>query len=134
MIKKLYNLKKLQTNQELLQKQQLLASIQTVKDDIKQTNYDMLNAKVSALGAINNFKILAIHKNTMKDHIIKLNKQVGYLKYEVTKKDKILIQLNKETEQFKYMKEQQDKEKFKQIIKAEEETSNEYVQSRWAIK
>jgi gamma-glutamyl phosphate reductase len=134
MIKKLYNLKKLQTNQELLQKQQLLASIQSAKDEIEQTNYDMLNAKVSALGAINNFKILAIHKNTMKEHIIKLNKQVGYLKYEVTKKDKILIQLNKETEQFKYMKEQQDKENFKKILKAEEEASNEYVQSRWAIK
>jgi len=134
MINKLYNLKKLQTNQELLQKQQLLASIKSTEDEIVQTNYDMTHAKVSALGAINNFKILAIHKNTMKDHIINLSKKKNNLQHEVLQKEKILIELNKETEQFKYIKKQQEKAKFKKMIKAEEEASSEYVQSKWGTK
>ncbi len=131
MINKLYNLKKLQTNQQLLQKQQLLANIHTIDEELEITHKSLSTATVQVMGAINDFRILAIHKNTMKEHIIKLNQRKVYLLADVEKYNKIIIELNKETEQFKYIKEQQDKERFKKIIKAEEEAASEYVQAKW---
>ena len=132
MINKLYNLKKLQTNQQLLQKQQLLSNISTIEEEIDETTKSISSATVQAMGAINDFKVLEIHKNTMKSHILKLEQRKEYLLREVERYNKIIIELNKETEQFKYIKEQEEKKAFKNQIKLEEEAASEYVQSRWA--
>ncbi len=131
MINKLYNLKKLQTNQQLLQRQQLLANIDSIDEEIEITYKSISTATVQAVGAISDFKVLAIHKNTMKSHIIKLNQRKSYLLLEVEKYNKLIIELNKETEQFKYIKDEEDKKRFKEMIKAEEETAAEYVQAKW---
>ena len=131
MINKLYNLKKLQTNQQLLQKQQLLSNISTIEEEIDETTKSISSATVQAMGAINDFKVLEIHKNTMKSHILKLEQRKEYLLREVERYNKIIIELNKETEQFKYIKEQEEKRIFKNQIKLEEEAASEYVQSRW---
>ncbi len=133
MINKLYNLKRLQTNQQILQKQQLLSSIASIDEEVENTHKSISTATVQAIGAINDFKILAIHKNTMKNHIVKLNQRKSQLLNEVEKHNKILIELNKETEQFKYIKEKQAKEKFKKTIKAEEEAAAEYIQAKWKV-
>jgi len=131
MINKLYNLKKLQTEQQYLQRQQLISSVASIDEEIESTNHSISTASVQTLGAINDFKVLAIHKNTMKNHIIKLDQKRTHLLNEIERFNKIIMELNKETEQFKYIKQQQDKEKFKKIIKTEEETAAEYVQAQW---
>ncbi len=131
MINKLYNLKKLQTNQQLLQKQQLLASVHQADEELDATHKSLSTATVQTMGAISDFRVLAIHKNTMKDHIVKLNQKKANLLVRIEKYDKIIVELNKETEQYKYIKEQQEKEKFKKMIKIEEETASEYVQAKW---
>ena len=69
----------------------------------------------------------------MKSHIQKLNQKKSYLLKEIEKFNKILVELNKETEQFKYIQDQVKKEKFKKIIKLEEESSAEYVQANWKV-
>ena len=131
MIDKLYNLKKLQTDQQVLAKQQLLAKISQLEDDIDKTVDNLNSASVSTLGAISDFKVLEMHKNTMKEHISKLNRDKTNLLKQVDKYNEIIIELNKETEQFKYIKEQMKKEKFNKMIKDEETTSSEYMQAKW---
>jgi len=130
MINKLYNLKELQTRQQLLQKQQILANIQNIDEEIEETKQSIIQASVQTLGAISDFKILEIHKNTMKEHIFKLEQKKSFLQNEAKKFDKIIIELNKEKEQFKYIKQQIQKEKFKKLIKSEEEASSEYIQAK----
>ncbi len=131
MISKLYNLKKLQVNQQLLQKQQLVASVNSIDEEIEITHKSLSTATVQVMGAISDFRILAIHKNTMKSHIVKLNQQKISLVSQIENYNKIIVELNKEMEQFKYIKEQQAKEKFKKILKAEDEAAAEYVQAQW---
>jgi len=131
MIKKLYNLKKLQTQQQLLQKQQLVVKVASIDEEIDTTFKSISSASVQAIGAISDFKVLEIHKNTMKSHIVKLNQAKSHLHREISQLNKLIIQLNKETEQFKYIKQQQEKEAFKKLIKAEEEASAEYVSAKW---
>jgi len=131
MINKLYKLKKMQTNQQMQQRQQILSNIAAIDDDIELTHKNISTATVQTIGAIGDFKVLEIHKNTMRNHIFKLNQQKSHYLKEVERYNKIIIELNKETEQFKYIKQQQEKEKFKKLIKVEEEAASEYVQSKW---
>ncbi len=131
MINKLYNLKKIQTNQQLLQKQQALSSIKNIEEEIEETNKSISSTSVQSIGAIRDFKVLAIHKNTMKNHIIQLNQQKAKLFMQVKQFDILLVELNKETEQFKYLLDQEKKAKFKKLIKEEEDTAAEFVQAQW---
>ncbi len=131
MINKLYNLKKLQTNQQLLQRQQLLSNISSIEEEMEDTHNSISNATVQIMGAIRDFKVLEIHKNTMRSHILKLEQRKSYLLREVEKYNKIIIELNKETEQFKYIKEEEAKKAFKLQIKVEEDAAAEYVQAKW---
>ncbi len=131
MITKLYNLKKLQTNQQILQREQLLNNIHTIEQEVETTHRNISSATVQSIGAINDFKILEIHKNTMKNHIVKLNQKRSFLLKEVSKYSQIIIELNKQTEQYKYIKDEEEKVAFKKIIKDEEEDAQEYVQARW---
>lgn len=131
MINKLYNLKKLQTQQQVLQRQQLLSKVESLNEEIQDTNKSISGANVQAIGAISDFKVLEMHKNTMKSHIVKLNQKKTHMVREIENYNKIIIELNKETEQFKYIKDQQAKEKLKKQIKEDEEISAEYVQARW---
>jgi Fe2+ or Zn2+ uptake regulation protein len=131
MINKLYNLKNLQIEQQVLQKQQLLASVDTIVKEIEETTQNILGATVQTLGAISDFKILEIHKSTMKNHITKLEQEKSHLLMEIEHYGQIIMQLNKEMEQFKYIKEQQAKEKVKKLIKTEDEMANEYMESKW---
>ncbi len=131
MITKLYKLKKQQTQQQLIQKQQLLAKINGIDEEIMETTKSISSASVQALGAINDFKVLEIHKNTMRSHIVKLEQQKVHFNNEVQLFNQRIVELNKETEQFKYLKDQEDKAKFKKMIKAEEEMASEFVQAQW---
>jgi len=131
MIKKLYNLKKLQIDQHIQQKQQFLSNISEIDQDIENTKFSISKATVQTLGAIRDFKVLEIHKNTMREHITKIEQKKIRLLQEVDKQNKVIMELNKEMEQFKYIIDQEKKAKLKRQIKIEDNVAAEYVQSRW---
>jgi len=75
LIDKLYNLKKNQTNQRLMEKSQLESQIEKIEHEISLTQNRIDSATVEKFGAISDFTILTMHKNTMKMHIGKLNEE-----------------------------------------------------------
>lgn len=131
MIQKLYNLKKNQTDQKLMQKAQIDSKIEQLNLEISFTQNKIDTATVQKHGAISDFMILTIHKNTMKVHIQKLKKEIELLNKQLEILVKEIVELQKEAEQFKYILEEEKKEAFKKILLAEEEAANEYMQSKY---
>jgi len=131
MIDQLYNLKKTQTDQRLMQKGQLLSKIERINAEILITKTQIDTSTVQKFGAISDFAVLQMHKNTMKLHISKLEVKKNLLKDELALLIKDIIELQKETEQFGYILEEQKQEAIKKILLAEEEEANEYIQSKY---
>lgn len=131
MIDQLYNLKKTQTDQKLMQKGQLLSKIERIDAEILITNTQIDTATVQKFGAISDFSVLQMHKNTMKLHISKLEIEKNKLKQEIDLLIKDIIELQKETEQFGYILEEQKQEAIRKMLVAEEEEANEYIQSKY---
>jgi hypothetical protein len=131
LIEKLYKLKKNQTDLKLMEKAQLLSKIEKIDIEIIFTQNKIDTASVDRFGAISDFMILSIHKNTMKLHIQKLNNEKSILNSRVDVLVKEIIELQKEAEQFAYILEEEKKELIKKILLAEEEASSEYMQSKY---
>lgn len=134
MIDKLYKLKQQQINQQLLLKQQVLAKINDIDEELESTNHSLNTASVDLMGAISDFRVLEIHKETMKDHIIKLTQKKIELKKEVDYYDSVIVVYNKESEQFNYILKEQLKEKVKLVSKQEDEVAAEYMQAKYIQK
>lgn len=131
MIDQLFNLKKTQTDQRLMQKGQLLSKIERIDAEILITKTQMDAATVQRFGAISDFTVLQMHKNTMKLHISKLEIEKNNLNKELELLIKDIVELQKETEQFGYILEEQRQETIKRMLAAEEEEANEYIQSKY---
>ena len=131
MINKLYKLKQQQINQQVLLKQQALSKIDDLDRELYSTNHALHSASVDIMGAISDFRVLQIHKDTMKDHMIKLAQKKAELKKKVDYYDKIIVELNKESEQFNYILQEEKKAKAKELIKQEELVTAEYVQAQF---
>ena len=131
MIEKLYNLKKSQTDQKMMQKGQIISKINHIDDEIMFTENKINTTSVQKHGAISDFAVLAIHRNTMKAHIAKLQSEKIGLNSQLETIVKEIIELQKETEQFGYMLEEQKREELRAILLAEEEASSEYIQSKY---
>lgn len=131
MIEKLYNLKKNQTDQKLMQKAQLESKIEKLNIEIALTQNSIATASVQKFGAISDFTILTMHKNTMKMHIQKLNNEKNSLDLQIESIIKEIVELQKESEQFAYILDEEKKEAMRKILLAEEEASNEYIQSKY---
>lgn len=131
MIEKLYNLKKMQTDQKISEQGGVQNEINQLEDEIEQTNISMTTASVTKHGAISDFTVLQIHKNTMKIHITKLENQKNALTSKLNKIQEEVIELQKETEQFAYILKEEQKEALKKLLLAEEEASTEYMQSKY---
>jgi hypothetical protein len=131
LIEKLYNLKKNQTDQKLMQKAQLESKIEKLNIEISLTQNKIYTASVEKHGAISDFMILTMHKNTMKMHIQELNSEKNGINLQIEAIIKEIIELQKEAEQFGYILEEERKERMKRILLEEEEASNEYIQSKY---
>ena len=131
MIKKLYNLKKLQIDQKLAEKGALVSRITDIDADVVFTNNQIVTTTVNRHGAISDFSILQIHKDTMKAHIIKLQSEKRKLEKKVETIIEQIIELQKESEQFDYIIKEEKKRKFKEMIKAQDEEAAEYMQSKY---
>jgi chromosome segregation ATPase len=131
MIDKLYKLKKTQTDQKLMQKGQIMAKIHHLEDEVMFTKEKINTTSVQKHGAISDFAVLAIHRNTMKLHIVKLEIEKNRLNTQLESIIEEIIELQKETEQYGYMLEEQKQEEVKRLLLAEEEASSEYMQSKY---
>jgi hypothetical protein len=131
MIEKLYQLKKLQTDQKLMEKAQIVSSINQIDTEIMFTQQKINTTSVEKHGAISDFSILAIHKNTMRMHIKKLNLQKNTFVKKLDTIIKEIIELQKESEQYKYILEEQKQEEMQRRLLIEQEASDEYIQSKY---
>ncbi|MBD3840581.1 MAG: hypothetical protein IE909_01635 [Campylobacterales bacterium] len=131
MIEKLYKFKQQQINQQLMLKQQVIHRIADIDNDIEQTTNRLHGARIDMMGAISDFRVLQIHKETMKQHIIKLHQKRITLQKDLEKFDSVITQYNKESEQFSYILQLQLKEKAKKLLKKEEDVAVEYMQAKF---
>jgi len=131
MIDKLYKLKQQQINQQVLLKQQSLSKIDEIDIELKNTSHSFHTATLDIMGAISDFRVLQIHKETMKEHMIKLNQKKVNLKQQIEYYDNIIISLNKESEQFNYILQENKKKKLKEAQKLEEIVASEYMQAKY---
>ena len=95
MIKKLYDLKKLQIDQKLIEKSLHMAGIHTLEDEMAFTNNQIVATTVNKDGAIRDFAILQIHKDTMKLHVIKLEKEKKDLENKLESLLNVIVELQK---------------------------------------
>ncbi len=131
MIAKLHELKKMQTDQKLIEKGQLMAKISRIEDEIMFTENKINTTSVQKHGAISDFAVLAIHKNTMKEYIIKLNNEKIILQKKVESLVIEIVELQKQTEQYAYILKEQKDEAFRKVLYMEEEAASEYIQSKY---
>ncbi len=131
MISKLYKLKKNQTDLKLIEKAQLMSKIEKIDIEIALTQNRIDTSSVEKHGAISDFMILTIHKETMKLHIKKLINEKNILNMHVENLVKEIVQLQKEAEQFSYILQEEKKEKMKKILLEEEAEASEYIQSKY---
>lgn len=131
MIEKLYNLKKTQTDQMIVLKSQIDSKIDNINTEIILTKNSILKATVQKNGAISDFVVLTMHKETMKLHIKKLEKEKLQLQEELEKIVQEIIELQKQAEQFKYILEEQKIEAKNIALKAEQESIEEFIQSKY---
>jgi len=131
MIDKLYKLKQQQINQQVLLKQQAFSKIDDINKELNETHHQLNTRGLDVMGAISDFVVLQIHKETMKDHIIKLSKNKIELEKKIEEYDSIIVGLNKESEQFNYMLQEIKREKLKEIEKQEEIVASEYMQAKY---
>ena len=102
-----------------MEKAQLESRIEKIDIEVALTKNQIDTASVEKFGAISDFMILTIHKNTMKMHIQKLNVEKNGIYLQIENIIKEIIELQKETEQFGYLLEEEKKEAMQKILTEE---------------
>ncbi len=133
MIEKLYSLKKIQSDQKMMFRAEIMNSIDLYNEQIEELKKSITTASVDRFGAISDFKVLEIHKNTLKMNVRKLESQRSVLLVKLKKLNAEIVELQKQKEQYAYILDEQKKEAFKKILKEEEEASSEFVQSKYIV-
>ena len=131
MILKLYNLNKLRLEQNISLKQQLKGKLHNVDTEIESITNTLNSVGVERFGAIGDFKLLAIHKNTLKHEMTILHSQKITIQNEIFGYDKIIIQFQKEMEKYDYLIKEEKKKKLKELEKYDEDIASEYIQARF---
>ena len=131
MISKLYNLNKLKINQNISLKQQIKAKIHNINLEIKDITNRLNTTSVEKHGAIRDFKLLSIHKDTLKYKIKLFNMEKQKYNNNIIKYDGIITEYQKELEKYDYLLKEEKKQKLIDEQKYEEEIASEYVQARF---
>jgi hypothetical protein len=131
MINKLYNFKSIQLEQQIVQKRQLLSKIFELDEKIDETKKSLSTATVKIFGSIGDFKVLAIHKNSMKFEIEKLGREKKVFQGQIVNYDKVIMELQKELEQYGYILKEETKKRLKREEKNDEMIASEYMQAKW---
>lgn len=130
MIKKLFNLKNLQANQHINQKRQLMAKVFNLNSQIEELKNLITTTGVADIGAIRDFHMLELHRKNLRQQIRSFEVEIMGLKNEIAKEDKIIVELTKEKEQYKYILDLEKNKKIENEIKRFEEESSELIQFR----
>ncbi|QOG12385.1 hypothetical protein [Arcobacter sp. FWKO B] len=133
MINKLYNLKTLQINQHVSQKLLIVKQIDELQLEIDDLKDGLIHTTVNKFGPVSDFAVLEIHKMAMKEKIKKLEQEKSKLEYSLESLNNQIVNLQKESEQFKYILTQEKKEKVKKFLKYEDSKADEYMQSKLAM-
>lgn len=133
MIKKLYNLKKTQTDQKILQRTNLQNKVYEIEEQVSSLKDSIVHTTVNRYGPISDFAVLEIHKATMKENILKLELEKSKLLQQITNTNKEIVELQKESEQFNYILTQEKKEKMKKFLKDEDAKADEYMQTKMVL-
>jgi len=131
LIKQLYNLKKNQTEQKLSEKSALEKEVDRIEEEVESTQYRINTATVQKFGSISDFMVLAMHKDSLRFYI----KELLIKKNDLLKKIEALlgeiIELQKQSEQYKYILEEQMKEKNKMLMDIQALEAEEFIQSKY---
>lgn len=134
MIAKLFNLKTNQRDQQLTIKSQIDSRIEQIESEIALTKHSIDTASVQKNGAISDFVILTMHKDTMRMHIQKLQNEKLTLSKDLEKIIEKIVELQRESEQFKYILEEQKQEAKVAALKLEQDEIEEFIQSKYIRK
>lgn len=134
MIAKLFNLKTNQRDQQLTIKSQIDSRIEQIDSEILLTKHSIDTASVQKNGAISDFVILTMHKDTMRMYIQKLQNEKLTLSKDLEKIIEKIIELQRESEQFKYILEEQKQEAKVAALKLEQDEIEEFIQSKYIRK
>ncbi len=115
----------------LIVKSQIDSRIEQIEAEILLTKNSITSATVQKNGAISDFVILTMHKDTMKLHIKKLEREKMKLAEELKNIVNEIVELQKQAEQFKYILEEQKIEARAMALKLEQETTEEFIQSKY---
>jgi len=131
MISKLYNLNKLKLEQNIMLKQKIKNQISILQNELDSIDAALNTTGVEKFGAIGDFKLLAIHKNTLKYEREKLVSNKNKLNEEMQKYDIIIVSYQKEMEKYDYLLKEEKKAKMKLLEKYDEEIASEYMQAKF---
>lgn len=131
MIKKLFNLKKLQLDQNFSIIQNLKNQVFSLEEKNEMLAHEIKTHSVSNVGAIRDFYALEIHKKNLRQMMKNNFDEIGALQAKISIQNQIIAQLMKEKEQFGYILQQQKIQKQKEEIKVFENESSELVQYRY---
>jgi len=131
MISKLYNLNKTKLEQNVMLKQKIKNQVNILENELDSINNTLNTTGVEKFGAIGDFKLLAIHKSTLKYEKEKLISNKNKLNQEIQKYDIIIISYQKEMEKYDYLLKEEKKEQLKLLEKYDEEIASEYMQAKF---
>ena len=131
MINKLYNLKKTQTEQKLIEKSSLEQEVYKIDEEVGDLNYRINTTTVEKLGSISDFMILAMHKDTLRFEVKNLLSKKNQLIKKIDDLFAQIIELQKESEQYKYILDEEKEQKRKDTLHFELLESEEFIQSKY---
>lgn len=131
MIEQLYNLKKSQTEQKLIEKANLEQEIYKIDETIASLTKDINTATVQKLGSISDFMVLAMHKDSLRFEMSRLFALKNSLLEKVESLILEIIELQKESEQYKYILDEEKEEKKRAELHDEMLLNEEFIQSKY---
>ena len=131
MFTKLYELKKVQTDRKLMEKSQIEDEIEKIDLEVMLLQQKINTTSVDRFGAISDFAILTMHKDSLRLEIKNLLERKKMYEDDLVEVLKELQEVQKEQEQFKYLIEEEKKLKIEKLLKDEQEQADEFIQSKY---
>lgn len=127
----MYELKKNQIEQKLIEKASINHKILQIENEIKDTQIRINTISVDKLGAISDFVILAMHKDSLRFHIKNLTLDKNNLEKKSEELLEEIVELQKESEKYKYILEEDKLKKNKDFLDSQVLESEEFIQSKY---
>lgn len=131
MIKQLYNFKKTQIEQKLVEKSGLEQEVYKIDETTRELNHRINTATVEKLGSISDFMVLAMHKDTLRFELKNLLNRKNQLLKKIDEIFIEIVELQKESEQYKFILDEEKEQKRIEALHSELLESEEFIQSKY---